>query len=182
MTRIRVAVLLTDKFEDSEASSPIEALRSQGMEVVVVGPEAGKTYEGKKGQFTVTCDLAVVEASAKDFDSLVIPGGASPEALRVEEGAVNFVKEFVKHDKPIAAICHGPQLLISADALRGRKMTCVDTIAVDMKNAGADYVDRSVVVDGNLVTSRTPDDLPDFNREMLRLFSGAGAEAAGQRR
>lgn len=175
MSKIRVAVLLTDEFEDSEASSPIEALRSQGMEVVVVGPKAGKTYEGKKGKFSVTSDLAVVEASARDFDSLVIPGGSSPESLRVEEGAVEFVKEFVKRDKPIAAICHGPQLLISADALKGRKMTCVETIAVDMQNAGAKYVDKSVVVDGNLVTSRTPDDLPDFNREMLRVFAGAGA-------
>ena len=177
MARKRVAVLLTDKFEDSEASSPIEALKAEGMDVVVVSPEAGKTYEGKKGEFSVTSDLAVVEASARDFDSLVIPGGASPEALRGEEGAVEFVKAFVKQDKPIAAICHGPQLLISADAFRGRKMTCVSTIAVDMKNAGADYVDRSVVVDGNLVTSRTPDDLPDFNREMVRLFAGATAGA-----
>lgn len=173
--RRRVAVLLTDKFEDSEAKSPIEALKGAGMEVVVVSPEAGKTYKGKKGEFSVTSDLAVVEASARDFDSLVIPGGGSPESLRVEEGAVEFVKEFVNKDKPIAAICHGPQLLISADALRGRTMTCVSTIAVDMKNAGAKYQDRSVVVDGNLVTSRTPDDLPDFNREMLRVFTGSTA-------
>lgn len=175
MAKKRVAVLLTDKFEDSEANSPIEALKAQGMEIVVVGPEAGKTYEGKKGEFSVTSDMAVVEASARDFDSLVIPGGSSPEALREEEGAVEFVKAFVKKDKPIAAICHGPQLLVSADALRGRKMTCVSTIAVDMKNAGAKYVDRSVVVDGNLVTSRTPEDLPDFTREMVRLFAGATA-------
>ncbi len=173
--RRRVAVLLTDKFEDSEASSPIEALKAGGMEVVVVGPEAGKTYEGKKGEFSVKSDLAVVEARARDFDSLVIPGGGSPESLREEDGAVEFVKEFAKNDKPIAAICHGPQLLISAEALRGRTMTCVSTIAVDMKNAGANYVDRAVVVDGNLVTSRTPDDLPDFNREMLRVFTSSAA-------
>lgn len=178
MEKKRVAVLLTDKFEDSEASSPIEALRAQGMEIVVVGPKAGKTYEGKKGEFAVTSDIAVVEASARDFDGLVIPGGASPEALREEEGAVEFVKEFVKNDKPIAAICHGPQLLVSADGLRGRRMTCVSSIAIDMKNAGAKYVDRSVVVDGNLITSRTPEDLPDFNREMIRVFAGAGAEAS----
>jgi protease I len=177
MERKRVAVLLTDKFEDSEASSPIEAMRAQGMEIVVVGPEAGKTYQGKKEEFTVTSDVAVAGTSADEYDALLLPGGAAPEALREEKGAVEFVRGFVDADKPIAAICHGPQLLISADALRGRRMTCVSSIAVDMKNAGAKYVDRSVVVDGNLVTSRTPEDLPDFNREMIRLFSGTPAEA-----
>lgn len=167
----RIAVLLTDDFEDSEVSSPIEALRAEGMEVVVVGPKAGRTYEGKKGEYSVDSDLAISQARAEDFHALVIPGGSSPESLRVEDGAVELVKSFVEDDKPIAAICHGPQLLISADALRGKSMTCVDTIAVDMKNAGANYRDESVVVDGNLVTSRTPKDLPDFNREMVKLFA-----------
>jgi protease I len=177
MTRKRIAVLLTDKFEDSEASSPIEALRAEGMEVVVVSPESGKTYAGKKGKFTVTSDLAIAAASAPEFDGLVIPGGSSPESLRIADGAVELVRQFVRGDKPIAAICHGPQLLISADALKGKTMTCVKTIAVDMKNAGAKYVDKSVVVDGNLVTSRTPEDLPDFNREMIALFSKAPVPA-----
>lgn len=167
----KVAVLLTDKFEDSEAQSPIEALKAEGMQVVVVGPQAGKTYKGKKGEFSVKSDLSIADAKAGDFDSLVIPGGASPESLRGEDGAVELVKDFADSHKPIAAICHGPQLLISADALQGKTMTCVSTIAVDMKNAGANYVDKSVVVDGNLVTSRTPDDLPDFNREMIKLFA-----------
>ena len=115
-------------------------------------------------------DLAISQAKSGDFNALVIPGGSSPESLRVEEGAVELVKSFVKDNKPIAAICHGPQLLASAEALRGRRITCVETIAVDMKNAGANYLDQAVVVDGNLVTSRTPKDLPDFNREMVKLF------------
>lgn len=171
MKKQRIAVLLTDKFEDSEASSPIQALREEGMEVVVVAPQAGKTYQGKKGEFSVKADLSIKEARAEDFLGLMIPGGSSPESLRVEDGAVGLVKSFVDQDKPIATICHGPQLLISARALDGKTMTCVNSIAVDMKNAGANYVDQPVVVDGNLVTSRTPEDLPDFNREMVKLFA-----------
>lgn len=171
MTRQRIAVLLTDEFEDSEVSSPIEALREEGMEVVVVSPQAGETYEGKKGDFSIQADLSLDQARAEEFDGLLIPGGASPEALRTEDGAVELVKSFVEQDKPVAAICHGPQLLISADALRGKTMTCVESIAVDMKNAGAKYIDCPVVVDGKLVTSRTPKDLPEFNREMVKLFA-----------
>lgn len=167
----RIAVLLTDDFEDSEAQSPIEALRAEGMEVVVVGPEAGQAYEGKKGEYSVHSDLAISEAKSQDFNALMIPGGGSPESLRVEDGAVELVRSFVEEKKPIAAICHGPQLLISADALQGRTLTCVETIAIDMKNAGANYVDKPVVIDDNLVTSRTPEDLPDFNREMIKLFA-----------
>lgn len=167
----RIAVLLTDDFEDSEARSPIEALRAEGMEVVVVGPKAGQTYEGKKGEYSVDSDLSISEAKSQDFSALVIPGGGSPESLRIEDGAVELVKSFAEEKKPIAAICHGPQLLVSADALRGKTMTCVETIAIDMKNAGANYVDKPVVVDDNLVTSRTPKDLPDFNREMVKLFA-----------
>lgn len=171
----RIAVLLTDEFEDSEAKSPIEALRSEGMEVVVVAPETGQTYSGKKGEYSVESDLSISQASSEDFHALVIPGGASPESLRTEDGAVDLVKMFVEKKKPIATICHGPQLLISADALRGRTVTCVESIAIDVKNAGANYVDQSVVVDENLVTSRTPADLADFNREMIKLFTAVQA-------
>jgi protease I len=173
----RIAVLLTNKFEDPEASEPIEALKKEGMEPVVVSPEAGETLEGKQGKVKIKSDLAITEASPSDFEGLLLPGGRSPEALRGEKGAVEFVRHFVDKKKPIASICHGAQLLMSADGLRGKKMTCVSSIAVDAKNAGADYVDEEVVVDGNLVTSRVPDDIPAFNREMIKLFKQAPVSA-----
>jgi len=166
----KIAVILTQKFEDSEASSPLEALKKEGLEAVVVSPKAGETIKGKNGEFSITSDRAITATNADEFDALLIPGGRSPESLRGEEGAVDFVKHFVDEKKPIAAICHGAQLLMSADGLRGKKMTCVSSIAVDAKNAGANYVDQEVVVDGNLVTSRVPKDLPAFNREMIKLF------------
>lgn len=175
---IKVAMILTGKYEDSEATSPLEALRESDFDVSIVSPEAGEKLEGKQGKAELTSDLAISQASPADFDALVIPGGHSPEQLRLAEGAVKFVKHFVDNDKPIAAICHGPQLLISAEGVKGRDMTCYDSVAVDLKNAGANYKNQSVVVDGNLVTSRKPDDLEDFNREMLRLFREARVPAS----
>lgn len=171
----KVAMILTDKFEDSEATSPLNALRDAGCEVSIVSPEAGATLRGKRGEAKLTADLAIKETDPAQFDALVIPGGRSPEQLRLEEGAVKFVEHFVDAQKPIAAICHGPQLLISAGGVRGRKMTCYESVAVDLENAGADYRDEPVVTDGNLVTSRKPDDLEQFNREMIRLFTRVSA-------
>ena len=143
----RVAVLLEDEFEDSEVTGPVERLRAAGLEVVLVGPLAGATYTGKKGT-GVIAELAAGKARAKDFDAVVIPGGHAPDKMRMRHAMVDLVREMIDAGKPVAAICHGPQLLISANAVRGRTITCWPSIAIDIKNAGGLYVDKPVVVDG----------------------------------
>jgi len=167
----KIAVLITDEFEDSEFTSPAEAFQKAGHEVVTIEMEAGKTITGKQGEAKVKIDKAIDDVSPEEFDALLLPGGHSPDTLRGDDRFVAFTRDFMSSGKPVFAICHGPQLLISADAIRGRKMTAVKPIIVDVKNAGADFYDREVVVDQNqLVTSRTPEDLPAFNREALRLL------------
>ena len=167
----KIAVLITDEFEDSEFTSPAEAYRKAGHEVVTIEKEAGKTVTGKQGEAKVKIDKAIDEVSPDEFDALLLPGGHSPDSLRGDDRFVTFTREFVDSGKPVFAICHGPQLLISADVIRGRKLTAVKPIVIDVKNAGAEFFDQEVVTDKDqLVTSRTPDDLPAFNREALRLL------------
>lgn len=167
----KIAVLITDEFEDSEFTSPAAEFRKAGHEVVTIEKQAGKTVTGKKGEAKVTIDKAIDEVRPADFDALLLPGSHSPDSLRGDERFVTFTRDFVNSGKPVFAICHGPQLLISADVVRGRKLTAVKPIVIDVKNAGADFYDKEVVVDKDqLVTSRTPDDLPAFNREALRLL------------
>lgn len=167
----KVAVLITDEFEDSEFTSPAEAYKGAGFEVVTIEKQAGNVVKGKKGEAEVTIDRSIDDVSPAEFDALLLPGGHSPDALRGDDRFVAFTKEFVASGKPIFAICHGPQLLISANGVRGRKMTTVKAVAIDLINAGADFHVKEVVVDGDkLVTSRTPDDLPAFNRESLRIL------------
>lgn len=167
----KIAVLITDEFEDSEFTSPAEAYRKAGHEVVTIEKEAGKTVTGKQGEAKVKIDKAIDEVSPNEFDALLLPGGHSPDSLRGDDRFVTFTREFVDSGKPVFAICHGPQLLISADVIRGRKLTAVKPIVIDVKNAGAEFFDQEVVIDKDqLVTSRTPDDLPAFNREALRLL------------
>ncbi|AST70965.1 protease [Kosakonia cowanii] len=167
----KIAVLITDEFEDSEFTSPAEAYRKAGHEVVTIEKEAGKTVTGKQGEAKVKIDKAIDEVSPDEFDALLLPGGHSPDSLRGDDRFVTFTREFVDSGKPVFAICHGPQLLISADVIRGRKLTAVKPIVIDVKNAGAEFLDQEVVIDKDqLVTSRTPDDLPAFNREALRLL------------
>lgn len=161
----RVAIVLADKFEDSEATSPIEAFEKAGVEYTILGIETGEV-EGKKGA-VLEATKTIADADVADYDLLLIPGGGSPENLRIEADAVEFTKKFVETDKPVAAICHGAQLLISADVLKGVKLTAVNKIGDDVKNAGANYVDEEVVVDGQFISSRVPDDLPAFNKAML---------------
>ncbi|HEI8867800.1 TPA: type 1 glutamine amidotransferase [Serratia odorifera] len=168
----KIAVLITDEFEDAEFTSPADAFRQAGHQVITIEKQAGKTVKGKKGEASVTIDKAIDEVHAADFDALLLPGGHSPDALRGDDRFVEFTRQFADSGKPIFAICHGPQLLISADVVRGRKITTVKPVVVDVKNAGADYYDKEVVVDNDtLVTSRTPEDLPAFNRESLRILS-----------
>lgn len=167
----KIAVLITDEFEDSEFTSPAEAFRKAGHEVVTIEKQAGNTIKGKKGEAEVTIDKSIDDVTPDEFDALLLPGGHSPDSLRSDERFVSFTRDFVNSGKPVFAICHGPQLLISADVIRGRKLTTVKAIVVDVKNAGAEFHDQEVVIDKDqLVTSRTPDDLPAFNREALRLL------------
>jgi protease I len=170
----KIAVLATNGFEQSELTSPVAALREQGAQVTVVSPDGGEIQGMKhhdKGEM-IKVDLELAKARVEDFDALVLPGGvANPDTLRVDKKAIAFIKGFVASGKPIAAICHGPWTLIEADAVRGKKVTSWPSLRTDLSNAGAHWVDQSVVVDGNLVTSRKPDDLADFNRELIALVA-----------
>jgi len=167
----RVAILVEEEFEDRELTGPLEALRAAGATVTIVGPTAGATFRGKRGEAGATSDLAAGAARAKDFDALVIPGGHAPDKMRMRHAMVDLARDMMDAGKPVAAICHGPSLLISANALRGRTLTCWPSIAIDVKNAGGRYVDKPVAVDGNLITSRKPDDVPLFVEAIIRSLS-----------
>lgn len=163
----KVAILITDLFEDSEYTEPAKSFKQNGHDLVHIGLESGTTVHGKKEHTPVQIDKAVRDVSIGDFDALLIPGGYSPDQLRVDDDAVKFVREFVESGKPVFAICHAPQLLITADVLRGRKITGWKSIIQDVKNAGAEFMDQEAVVDGNLISSRHPGDLPAFIRAAL---------------
>jgi protease I len=161
----RVAVVLAANFEDVEATSPIEALEQAGATVTIIGTETGE-IKGKKGE-VLSATATFEDVTPSEFDMLVIPGGGSPENLRIHDGAVRWTREFVDSGKPVAAICHGAQLLISSDSVSGRTLTAVNKIRDDVRNAGGNYVDEPLVVDGNLITSRVPGDLPKFNDALV---------------
>ncbi|PTL40040.1 type 1 glutamine amidotransferase domain-containing protein [Alkalicoccus saliphilus] len=163
----KIACVMTDMFEDVEFTSPKEAFEKEGHELTVISDEKGKESTGKQGEEKVTADLGVDDAKPEDYDALFIPGGFSPDLLRGNEKFVEFSKHFILHDKPVFAICHGPQLLITADVLHGRNITGFKSILQDLRHAGANVFDEEVVVCGSLVTSRTPNDLEAFNRESL---------------
>lgn len=158
----KIAFLVTDEFNDKELQVPYERLKDAGFKVLIVGPVADKEVKGEHGHFSITANLAVDSVKPDDFDALVIPGGHSPERLRLNPASVNFVREFYKTGRPVAAICHAAQLLISAGIVSGRTLTCWPPLAIDVTNAGGNFVDRAIVVDHNLITSRKPDDLPVF--------------------
>ena len=167
----RVAILVEDEFEDRELTGPLDALKTVGATVTIVGPAAGVEYRGKRGEAVVKADLAAGAARIKDFDALVIPGGYAPDRMRMRHAMVDLVRDAVEAGKTVAAICHGPQLLISANVLRGRTLTCWPSIAIDVKNAGGLYVDKPVVEDGPLITSRKPDDVPLFCEAIVRALT-----------
>ena len=158
----RIAVIIGDMFEDVEYTEPAKAFREKGHSLMHVGLEKGETVKGKKEGTKVKIDKAVQDVSVDDFDALLIPGGYSPDKLRAHEEPVKFVRDFVKSGKPVFSICHAPQILITADVLRGRKVTGWRSIVQDIKNAGAQFVDEKVVEDKNIVSSRQPSDLPEF--------------------
>lgn len=167
----KIATVLADMFEDVEYTEPANAFREAGHEVIVIGSETGATLEGKQKEAQITTNTSIGEVSSEDFDALFIPGGFSPDILRGDDKFVQFTKHFADEGKPVLAICHGPQLLISAEVLQGRNITGYKSIHVDLKNAGATVKDEEVVVcGGNLVTSRQPEDIPAFIRESLKVL------------
>jgi protease I len=173
----KIAILATDGFEQAELVEPVNALRAAGAIVQIIAPQRGEIQgmnHHEKGDKTKV-DLELSSAKAEDFDALVLPGGvANPDTLRVNKEAIAFIKRFVTAGKPIAAICHGPWTLIEADAVRGKKLTSWPSLHTDLKNAGAQWVDQEVVIDGSLITSRKPDDLPAFNREFIKVLEQHG--------
>ena len=163
------AVIAADEFEDLELFHPMYRLQEEGIRTIVIGLTKDP-IKGKKG-YSITPNALIDDVNAEDFDFLVIPGGKSPEKLRLNNSILRFVKDFDIQGKPIAAICHAGQILASAGIVKNRTLTCVAGIRDDMINAGARYVDKAVVTDGNLVTSRVPSDLPEFARVMIEVFS-----------
>jgi len=164
----RAAIIAADEFEDLELFHPMYRLQEEGVKTVVIGLTKDP-IRGKRG-YSIQPDTTIEEVSARDFDFLIVPGGKSPERLRLNDKVLEFVEGFDKQGKPIAAICHAGQVLASAGIVKNRTLTCVASIRDDMINAGAHYVDKAVVTDGNLVTSRIPSDLPEFARAMIEVF------------
>ena len=172
----KVAFLATDGVEEVELTAPWNALKQAGAEVKLISDKLGEIQavnHDRKGQRFVV-DAEVPTVSARDFDALVLPGGvANPDKLRTNDAAVNFVREFMEADKPVAAICHGPWLLVEADAVRGRTITSWPSLETDIKNAGGAWVDKPVQLDQKLLTSRKPDDLPGFCAQLVELLTTA---------
>ncbi|MFG1462676.1 type 1 glutamine amidotransferase domain-containing protein [Xanthobacter sp. DSM 24535] len=178
----RIAVLVANGFENVELTEPVKALRAAGADVKIVSPEQGEVQgvNHDKPADRIKVDVALDQADAKGFDALLLPGGVmNPDALRINEKALAFTRAFFTDKKPVAAICHGPQVLISAGLVKGRTLTGYKAIQVDLANAGAKVEDKSVVVDQGLVTSRNPKDIPDFNAKMIEEF--AEGKHGGQR-
>ncbi|BAC11979.1 type 1 glutamine amidotransferase domain-containing protein [Oceanobacillus iheyensis] len=169
----RIATVITDMFEDVEFTDPVQSFKEAGHEVITIEKEKGKTIKGKSNDTSVTIDESIDNVNPENFDALFIPGGFSPDILRGDDRFVTFAKHFMDEKKPVMAICHGPQLLITARSLEGRGATGYKSIQVDMEYAGAKVKDEEVVVCQNqLVTSRQPDDIPAFNRESLKVLEG----------
>ena len=181
LSGFRVALLATDGFEQSELIEPRRALDEAGADTEVISLKGGKVYGWSKQEWgaEVEVDKTLDDADPKDYDALVLPGGViNADALRMQPKAVAFVKAFVDAGKPMGVICHGSWALIEAGGVRGHKLTSWPSLKTDLQNAGAKWVDEEVVVDGQLVTSRKPDDLPAFNREITKLFGQAHAPLA----
>lgn len=167
----RVAMVMGPEFEDSEYSVPREALIKAGHEVVVIGTASGEKLKGKRGREMARVDKTPKEQRPTDFAAIVIPGGHSPDHIRTDKDIVDFVREFVGTGRPVAAVCHGPQLLIEAGAVKGKKLTSWPSVKTDLINAGASWVNERVVEDGSLITSRKPDDLEAFSKAILNRLT-----------
>ena len=165
----KILIMVGDGVEDVEFLYPYYRFQEEGFKVDVVGSKAKETYTGKHG-VPMMSDLSPDEVNLDDYDAVIVPGGRAPDRMRIDKCLVRIVKEAHEKGKVIAAICHGPQMLIEADILRGKKATCWKSVATDLKNAGATFVDAPAVVDGSIVTSRFPDDLPEFCQETIKLL------------
>ncbi|HWE24352.1 MAG TPA: type 1 glutamine amidotransferase domain-containing protein [Myxococcales bacterium] len=178
MAQGRIACLLGGGFEDSEFRIPYDRLRKEGYQVDIIGPKAGMELKGYKGKETVKADKAIDEVRPEDYVGLLIPGGQSPDHLRVDQRFVDFVKRFDATKRPLAAVCHGPQLLLSARLVRGRTLTAWSTVQGDLEQAGANVKDQQVVIDQNWITSRKPDDLQAFSDAFVQELRKAERAAA----
>jgi protease I len=176
----RVAVLVEQQYQEMEVWYPVYRLREAGCQVVLVGPKAGETYPSKLG-YPAKSDKAANDVSAGDFDAVVVPGGFAPDFIRRSEAMIRLVSDMAEQGKVVAAICHGPWVLCSTQALKGKKATCFFAIKDDVVNAGAKYVDQEVVRDGNIITSRKPDDLPAFTTMIIQAVKEMKPAMAGAR-
>lgn len=181
LSKARVLFLATDGFEESELFEPRQALIDAGAQVTLASiktdPIRGET-RGEKSDRAITPDLTLGQVDTDNYDALVLPGGvANPDTMRMEDEAVEIVADFMEDDKVVAAICHGPWLLVEADVVDGRQVTSWPSIRTDLENAGADVEDAAVVVDGNLITSRKPDDIPQFNAAIMKALEEELADA-----
>ena len=164
----KIGVLIGPKFEDVEYNKPSKAFKEAGHDLTTIGVKGGQTVAGKEEKTKVVVEKSAADVSINDFDAIFIPGGCSPDKLREDQNVVKFVKEFVETDKPVFAICHAPQLLITAQVIEGRKVAGWKSIIQDIKNAGAEFIDKEVVEDGNIISSRGPDDIPAFTEASLK--------------
>jgi protease I len=166
----RIAILAEENFEDSELTEPLRAMKEAGARVSIVGSGSKKSYKGKRGLAEVTVDTTADKVEASQFDAIIIPGGYAPDKMRLHQSMVDLVRKAHAEGKIIAAVCHGPQLLISADIVKGRRITSWPSVAVDLKNAGAIWVNEPIVRDGNIITARKPADLPKFNKAIIEAL------------
>jgi protease I len=185
----RIACLLAEGFEDSELRVPLDRLREAGYLVEIIGADPGQALEGERKREKVTTDFGIDEVQVGDYEGLLIPGGYSPDKLRADQRFIDFVKDFDRTRRPLAAVCHGPQLLLAAELQRGRTLTAWKTVQSDLRQAGANVKDQAVVVEGNWITSRKPDDLQLFCAKFIEELGnleergdwrvGAAASAPG---
>jgi protease I len=168
----RVAILAEQDFEDVELTEPLKAMKEAGAQIFIVGSGSQTSYQGKRGKATIKVDIDADKVRAEDFDAIIIPGGYAPDKMRLHQPMIDLVKKAHDLGKVIAAVCHGPQLLISAGIVSGRRLTSWPSVAIDLKNAGAIWVDEPLVKDGNIITSRRPSDLPVFNSAIIQALGG----------
>jgi protease I len=174
----KVAILIENDVEDSEFQVPYNGLKQAGIEVVILGSRTNEDYKGKRGKLSVSADGTTTEAAASEFDAVVIPGGAAPDKMRRNPNTVRFVQQAMQQGKLVAAVCHGPQVLIEGDLLKGKQATGFSAIRKDIINAGANYLDAPLAIDGNLITSRQPGDLPIFTTAILGYLGYRGKDSA----